>query len=386
VAAIALLIGATGAQAATSRLVSRSDVAPDTQRLTYRYGPLEAVAGQNLILVGPVTIEKPPAGSFVTRVQATVVDDAGGTPPVEQVHMHHAVMLNLTKPDAGAPSVPERFYGFAEEKTVGQLPPGYGYPVAASDLWAINYMLHNETPVNRSIWIEYTVDVVPATSATGRGLVPVHPEQPQRRFAKLRQFHAVGQRDGRAGRFEQRHVVVRAVIARLNRGRHLNDDRRGAKRVGELHVVHVHQREHLARGLDVDLELAGTTAAHFSLASGRGAGEAGWLINSITDRARGLVGRGYGACRSWAGGRGLAYEQGVLVEVQALKLPDSLRAGRHKQHRPHAEDLQKLVGRGAQRGKRQQADDHHNRRQPGQQRPAPPRPETSRDAHFNTPC
>lgn len=200
-AAAALLAGAAGAQAATTRLVSRATVAPDTQRLTYRYGPLEAVAGQNLILAGPVTVEKPPAGSLVTRVQATVVDGAGRTPPVEQVHMHHAVMVNLTKPDAGAPSLPERFYGFAEEKTVGQVPPGYAYPVAASDIWAINYMLHNETPVNRDIWIEYTVDVVPGTSATGRTLVPVHPLWIDTRNGSAYPVFDVHRGAGRDGRF-----------------------------------------------------------------------------------------------------------------------------------------------------------------------------------------
>src|ERR687885_2716678 len=70
---------------AHSTLVRSERIGGDVQRLSYRYGPLEAVAGQNLILVGPVTIEKPPAGNFVVRAKPGLVGIDGKTPPVEQV-------------------------------------------------------------------------------------------------------------------------------------------------------------------------------------------------------------------------------------------------------------------------------------------------------------
>ena len=44
--------------------VSTAKVAPDTTRYSYRYGPLVAAPGQNLILVGPVTIERPPGAGL----------------------------------------------------------------------------------------------------------------------------------------------------------------------------------------------------------------------------------------------------------------------------------------------------------------------------------
>ncbi len=112
---LAALTLAAPAGAATTRVVSRVALGGDTQRITYRYGPLVAAAGQNLILAGPVTIEKPPR-QLRHRIAATMVDEQGRTPPVEQVHMHHAVFLNLGRRDVSAPSLPgERFYAFAGE-------------------------------------------------------------------------------------------------------------------------------------------------------------------------------------------------------------------------------------------------------------------------------
>lgn len=42
-------------------------------------------------------------------------------------------------------------------------------------MWAINYMLHNGTPVTEAVFIEYELDVVAADSPTGRALTPLRP-------------------------------------------------------------------------------------------------------------------------------------------------------------------------------------------------------------------
>jgi plastocyanin len=173
--ALALVAAAPAQALPRTQLVEREVVAADTERLTYRYGPLLAGAGQNLIMVGPVTIERPPGDVFVTRVEPDVVLPDGTVPPVEKVHMHHAVLLNMSRQDAGAPSLPERFYGFAEEKTIGQFPPGYGYRVRPSDVWAVNYMLHNGTEQNETVYVQYTIDVVQAASATGQAMKESRP-------------------------------------------------------------------------------------------------------------------------------------------------------------------------------------------------------------------
>jgi plastocyanin len=168
-------LGAADASAAYTQLVGTKPVGRDDVRYTYRYGPLFAAPGQNLILVGPVTIEKPAGDGYVTRVQPDLVDASGHAPPIEQVHMHHAVMLNLSRQDTTWPSLPQRFYGFAEEKTIGRLPPPYGYPVRSSDVWAVNYMLHNETPQTKEVWVQYAIDWIPASSARGRVMKPARP-------------------------------------------------------------------------------------------------------------------------------------------------------------------------------------------------------------------
>jgi plastocyanin len=160
---------------ASSQLVWTKQIAPGVTRYRYRYGPLVAATGQNLILVGPVTIERPAGDGYVTRVRPDLVDASGNAPPIEQVHMHHAVMLNLSRQDTTYPSLPQRFYGFAEEKTIGQFPAPYGYPVKATDVLGMNYMLHNETPSSREVWAQYDLDWVPAATPTAKHMRPARP-------------------------------------------------------------------------------------------------------------------------------------------------------------------------------------------------------------------
>jgi plastocyanin len=108
-------------------------------------------------------------------VKPNLIGENGTPPPVEQVHMHHAVFLNLSRRDVPSPGLPQRFYAFAEEKTTAALPAPYGYPVGPGDVWAINYMLHNETPQQRVVWITYDVDFVPKASPTGLLMKPAIP-------------------------------------------------------------------------------------------------------------------------------------------------------------------------------------------------------------------
>jgi hypothetical protein len=148
----------------------------EVQHLHFKYGPIAIAPGHNLILVGPVTIEKPAYDGYVVGFRPNLVRADGTVPPIEQVHLHHAVWLNLSRHDSTAPNLPgERFAAAGEEKTYTKLPPGYGYPVKASDVWALNYMVHNETPSPQLVWITYDVDFVPANSALGKRMIPVRP-------------------------------------------------------------------------------------------------------------------------------------------------------------------------------------------------------------------
>src|SRR4051794_16218953 len=174
--ALALPSGASAAQAfqavpgppgAHTELVSAVKAGPDTTRYSYRYGPLVAAPGQNLILNGPVAIERPPGDGYLTRIHPNLVGEDGTPPPVEQVHMHHAVFVDLSRPDPTSPNLPKRFFAYSEEKTTATIPAPFGYQLSPHDMWGLNYMVHNETPRSRVVWLTYDIDFVPKASPTG---------------------------------------------------------------------------------------------------------------------------------------------------------------------------------------------------------------------------
>src|SRR2546423_2885443 len=96
----------------------------DVQHLHFRYGPLQVLPGQNLIMAGPVTIEKPAYDGYMIGFRPNLVRGDGTVPPVDQIHLHHGVWLDLTHGGREW-----RFAASGEEKTRLQLPPGFGYPV-----------------------------------------------------------------------------------------------------------------------------------------------------------------------------------------------------------------------------------------------------------------
>jgi plastocyanin len=146
----------------------------DVQHLHFKYGPIHIVPGQNLILIGPVTIEKPAYDGYVVRFKPNLVRSDGSVPPVDQIHLHHGVFINASRTDS-TDGGPERMFATGEEKTIFSLPPGYGYPVRRNDVWALNYMIHNQTPNPDDVWVTYDVDFVPATTPLGRTLKAVRP-------------------------------------------------------------------------------------------------------------------------------------------------------------------------------------------------------------------
>ena len=148
----------------------------EVQHLHFKYGPIAIAPGQNLILAGPVTIEKPAYDGYMTSFKPNLVRADGSVPPIEQIHLHHAVWLNLSRPDATSGGTGgQRFAASGEEKTITRAPSGYGYPIKGSDVWVLNYMVHNQTPVPDTVWITYDVDYVPANTDLGRTLKPARP-------------------------------------------------------------------------------------------------------------------------------------------------------------------------------------------------------------------
>src|SRR4051812_42539612 len=81
------------------------------RRIHFAYGPIPVKPGQNDVLVGPITIEKPAEDGYITRFKPNLVDQNGKVPPVEQVHLHHGTWLALSNSYGNS-----AFFAAGEEK------------------------------------------------------------------------------------------------------------------------------------------------------------------------------------------------------------------------------------------------------------------------------
>jgi hypothetical protein len=139
------------------------------QRLRFAYGPLAVKPGQNDVLVGPVTIEKPNRDGYITRFKPNLVRADGTVPPVEQVHLHHGTWLSEPSYGSGP------FFAAGEEKTIAPFPRGYGMPVKATDQWQLLYMVHSAVSNPMEVYIVYDIDFVPKEKAAAVGIKPAYP-------------------------------------------------------------------------------------------------------------------------------------------------------------------------------------------------------------------
>jgi plastocyanin len=171
--------GAKSASPNTEDIASLTPVssAPETgaERLHFKVGPFQILPGQNNIANRGAAAQQPPVDGWIVGIRPNLVYKNGKTPGVDVIHLHHAVWLNLSRPDPTAPSLPERFFAVGEEKTNLKLPPGYGYPYKATDHWLLDYMLHNLTSNRAQVWISYDIDFIPATSAAAKGMKAARP-------------------------------------------------------------------------------------------------------------------------------------------------------------------------------------------------------------------
>jgi hypothetical protein len=139
------------------------------RRMKFSYGPIPVKPGQNDVLVGPVTIEKPNIDGYVTRFKPNLVRADGSTPPVEQVHLHHGTWL--AQPEYGSGP----FFAAGEEKTIGPWPRGFGMPIKASDTWLLLYMVHSAVAQPMETYITYEIDFVPKAEGDKLGIKPAVP-------------------------------------------------------------------------------------------------------------------------------------------------------------------------------------------------------------------
>src|SRR6058998_2132261 len=158
---------------------------PTTQ--TFRYGPIQIApygVDERDYVYG---IPSPKVDGYLTGGTARLVDAQGRPVSLARVMLHHVVFSNAgarlgdkTNPTcdkvtlfdslAKVPGLSEPVAGFAEEHVNEHLPPGYGYPIKATDHWVGTWMLMNHRDRPETVYLEYTADVV-----TGESLKPAYP-------------------------------------------------------------------------------------------------------------------------------------------------------------------------------------------------------------------
>ena len=139
-------------------------------RMRFVYGPLAVKPGQNDVLIGPVTIEKPVQDGYITRFKPNLTRVDGTVPPVQDVHLHHGTWLNSTDNYGTGP-----FFASGEEKTIAPFPRGYGMPIKATDQWQLLYMVHSAVQQPMEVYITYEIDFVPASSDAAADMTPAYP-------------------------------------------------------------------------------------------------------------------------------------------------------------------------------------------------------------------
>jgi len=175
-AAAAVMLTATSAFGATTTSALRASAStpmldpgppPGAQVLKYKFGPLKIRPGQNLIDID-VQKERPAVDGWIVSFRPGLVyaagADAGKSPSVDVVHLHHAVWLVDLKPTFAA----------GEEKTNFNAPSGYGWRYTTKQSWMLNHMIHDLSGSATSVYITYTLYFIPDSAPEAAGIKKVN--------------------------------------------------------------------------------------------------------------------------------------------------------------------------------------------------------------------
>jgi plastocyanin len=129
------------------------------QRVKYRFGPIHVTPGQNTIDFA-ANSQRPQVPGYITRFKPDLEYENGKIPRVDVIHLHHGVWLVNGQPTFAA----------GEEKTIVDLPQGFGFRSTPQQNWVMNYMVHNLTPTPDTVYITYEIDFVPDTAPAAAGM------------------------------------------------------------------------------------------------------------------------------------------------------------------------------------------------------------------------
>ena len=189
---------------------------PGVQHLHYAAGPYLVRPGANSIFLDGNKVPKPKVDGYMIRMAPNLhyavrskktgkLQCCGAIPRVDIIHLHHGVWLSDGLAGEGeGNSGYGSFYPFmatGEEKTIYELPTGFGYPLGAKDTWLFNYMIHNLTPVQAYVFVTYDIEFVPKTSPLAKKITPVHPIWMDVEDGKIYPVFNVYRHSGKQGRF-----------------------------------------------------------------------------------------------------------------------------------------------------------------------------------------
>jgi plastocyanin len=177
-AAAALLLFSPAAKAGVNgqcpAIADKPDAAPHVdyqgvQHITYCYGPITMMPGQNIIKFRPAIDSLgnklwPQENGYITRFDPELIYTDGTVPPVDVLHLHHAVWAVNGGPQ----------FAVGEEKTVQQLPTGFGWRSHPGDSWILNDMLHDLVAQPAQVYVVWRIDFVPDTSPAAAAMKTVH--------------------------------------------------------------------------------------------------------------------------------------------------------------------------------------------------------------------
>jgi plastocyanin len=148
--------------------VAHQEYGGDVQHITYCYGPITIMPGQNIIKLRPArdpnqTPLWPQEDGYITRFDPEFIYADGTVPRVDVLHLHHAVWLVNGGPQ----------FAVGEEKTVQQLPDGFGWRSHPGDSWVLNDMLHDLVAQPAQVYVVWRIDFVPDSAPAAADIKPV---------------------------------------------------------------------------------------------------------------------------------------------------------------------------------------------------------------------
>ena len=131
------------------------------QQITYCV-PATVNPGANIIRLNGTNLF-PQEPGYITRFDPELVYTDGTVPGVDVVHLHHAVWIVNFSPQFAA----------GEEKTISQMPQGFGWRSLPTDHWLVNDMLHDLVAQAHNVYIVWRIDFVPDSSPAAASIKPV---------------------------------------------------------------------------------------------------------------------------------------------------------------------------------------------------------------------